>query len=88
MQGNILVISAYALTLKFDSSVKNRFYKDEELIMPAGDKNRFVHFDDVKARVENDHEFWEGCLGCIGVGKMNKNGHRLPKLYSRLSLNI
>ena len=89
VQGNILVISAYAPTLRADSTVKDSFYEDlEELIRSAGDKDRIVLLGDMNARVGDDHESWKGCLGCFGVGKMNENGQRLLELCSRQSLSI
>jgi hypothetical protein len=88
-QGTIMVISAYAPTLKADSADKDAFYEDlEELVRSAGAKDRIVLLGDMNARVGDDHESWNGCLGRFGVGKMNENGQRLLELCSRQSLSI
>ena len=42
---------------------------------------------DFNARVEKDWETWDS-LGRHGIGKINSNGLRLPKLCSELQLVI
>lgn len=88
-QGTILVISAYAPTLKADQFEKDRFYEElEMLVRSAAGAERVVLLGDLNARVGNDHETWSGCLGRFGVGNMNENGQRLLEFCSRHNLSI
>ena len=69
VQGNILVILAYASTLRADATVKDSFCDYlEVLIRSAGDKDRILLLVDMNARVGEDHESWKGCLGNFCVG--------------------
>ena len=88
-QGGILVISAYAPTLKADAETKDHFYNQlEDTIRQASSSERVILLGDMNARVGADYNSWPKCLGKFGVGKMNDNGQRLLELCCRNDLCV
>ena len=82
-------MTVYAPTLYSNPDVKDQFYNalDHTIGMLTPSEHIYL-LGDFNARVDTEHNMWLTCIGQQGVGKINKNGERLLKLYCNQNLCI
>ena len=69
------IVSAYAPTMTNPDEVKDKFYNDlDDIISATPRTDKLILLGDFNARVDTDHQTWEGVIGPEGVGKCNSNG--------------
>ena len=69
------IVSAYAPTMTNPDEVKDKFYDDLDSVISATPRtDKLILLRDFNARMDTDHQTWEGVIGSEGVGKCNSNG--------------
>ena len=72
---HVTIVSAYAPTMTNPDEVKDKFYNDlDSVISVAPRTDKLILLGDFNARVDTDHQTWEGVIGSEGEGKCNSNG--------------
>ena len=80
------IVSAYAPTMTNPDEFKDKFYDDLDSVISAAPRTeKLILLGDFNARVDTDHQTWEGVIGTEGVGTCNSNG--LLLLRSVQSMN-
>ena len=81
------IVSAYAPTVTNPDEVK--FYDDLDFVISATPRtDKLILLGDFNARVDTDHQTWEGVIETEGVGKYNSNGLLLLKKCAEHELLI
>ena len=89
VQGVANIICAYAPTNCSTEETKDSFYEElDRTIKSIPSNEQIILLGDFNARVGNDYESWNVCLGRHGIGKMNNNGQRLLELCTHHNLCI
>ena len=69
------IFSAYALKMTNPDEVKDKFYNDLDGVISATPRaDKLIRLEHFNARVDTDHQTWEGVICLEGVGKYNSNG--------------
>ena len=69
------IVSAYASIMTNPDEIKDKFYDDLDSVISAAPRtDKLIILGDFNARVDADHQTWEGVIGSEGVGKCNSNG--------------
>ena len=83
------IVSAYAPTMTNPDEVKDKFYDDLDSVISAIPRtDKLILLGDFNARMDTDHQTWEGVIGTEGVGKCNSNGLLLLRKYAEHELLI
>ena len=85
----LTVVSAYVPTLTSPDETKEKFYEQfDQVIRSTPPSDKLIILGHFNARVEKDHNSWEGVLGRHGEGKVNDNGLLLLSKCAEHSLCI
>ena len=88
-RGSVNILSAYASTLTSTPEAKDQFYKAlEDALSCILKLEGICLLGDFNTCVGADWQVWPTCLGHYGIGRLNENGQRFPKLCCHHGLCI
>ena len=83
----ITIVSTYAPTMTNPDEVKDKIYKDLNVVITAvSSADRLIIRGDFDARVGSNSTTWEGVIGKCGVGNCNSNGLLLLQICAEHGL--